>query len=129
MNDRLKRIAFLVCVTCAAFAKAGEAQVLEGWSSLPADTFASGPTSGQFITPANGRVPPFVSMQPIQGFSSVLRESNGDFLAMCDNGFGAKDNSADYVLRVYRISPDFKSKNQGSGKTSVLSFMTLHDPD
>jgi hypothetical protein len=29
---------------------------------LPADTFAPGPTSGQFITAANGRTPPFVDI-------------------------------------------------------------------
>src|SRR5262245_9995284 len=97
----------------------GQAQTLEGLAVLPADTFASGPTSGQFVAPANGRVPPFINRQPVQGISSVLRESNGDFLVMSDNGFGAKTNSADYVLRVYRISPDFKTKNQGTGAVAV----------
>lgn len=72
------------------------------FASLPADTFTPGPTSGQFIAPANGRVPPFDQRQPVQGISSVLRSSNGDFLVMSDNGFGAKENSTDYVLRVYR---------------------------
>lgn len=48
---------------------------------------------------------------------------------MSDNGFGAKGNSADYVLRVYRISPDFKTRNQGTGTVAVQSFITLHDPD
>jgi hypothetical protein len=45
-------------------------------------------------------MPPFTDLQPVQGFSSVLRESNGDFLVMSDNGFGAEENSADYLLRV-----------------------------
>jgi hypothetical protein len=105
------------------------AQTLEGLAVLPADTFAPGPTSGQFIAPANGRTPPFLNRQPVQGVSSVLRESNGDFLIMSDNGFGAQGNSADYVLRVYRISPDFKTKNQGTGSVTVRSFITLSDPD
>jgi hypothetical protein len=105
------------------------AQELEGWAVLHADTFAAGPTSGQFIMPANGRTPPFVDRQPVQGVSSVLRESNGDFLIMSDNGFGAKGNSADYVLRVYRISPDFKTKTNGSGSVAVRSFIGLRDPD
>ena len=47
---------------------------------------------------------------------------------MPDNGFGAKDNSPDYVLRVYRISPDFKTKHGGSGDIEVKSFITLRDP-
>ena len=104
------------------------AQTLTGFASLSADTFAPGPTSGQFITPANGRVPPFAGLQPVQGFSSVLRRPNGDFLVMSDNGFGAKPNSPDYVLRVYRISPDFKTKNRGTGTIDVRSFITLRDP-
>ena len=98
------------------------------FASLPADTFAPGPTSGQFIAPANGRTPPFDQRQPVQGVSSVLRASNGDFLVMSDNGFGAKDNSADYVLRVYRIAPDFQTKHGGTGTIQVESFITLSDP-
>jgi hypothetical protein len=78
-------------------------QTLEGFASFPADTFAPGPTSGQFITAANGRTPPFVNMQPVQGISSVLR--------------------------VYRVSPDFRTKTDGDGTIDVLSFVTLHDPD
>src|SRR5262245_48471527 len=105
------------------------AQTLEGIAILPADTFEPGPTSGQFITPANGRIPTFANKQPVQGISSVLRVSNGDFLVMSDNGFGAKDNSQDYVLRVHRISPDFRTKTGGSGKVEVKSFITLSDPE
>src|SRR5262245_425823 len=105
------------------------AQTLEGIAILPADTFEPGPTSGQFITPANGRIPPFANKQPVQGISSVLRVSNGDFLVMSDNGFGAKDNSQDSVLRVHRISPDFRTKTGGSGKVEVKSFITLSDPE
>jgi len=104
-------------------------QTLEGLAVLPADTFRPGPTSGQFITAANGQTPPFTDRQPVQGVSSVLRESNGDYLVMADNGYGAKNNSADFVLRVYRISPDFKTRNQGEGTIAVESFFSLHDPD
>ena len=32
------------------------AQSLEGIAILPADSFVAGPTSGQFITPANDRI-------------------------------------------------------------------------
>src|SRR6185436_19423363 len=44
-----------------------EAQTLEKLAARPADTFAPGPTSGQFITAANSRVPPFDGKQPVQG--------------------------------------------------------------
>jgi hypothetical protein len=96
---------------------------------LPADTFEPGPTSGQFTAAANGRVPPFTNRQPVQGVSAVLRTSKGDFLVMSDNGFGSQTNSADYVLRVHRISPDFKTKTGGTGTIDVQSFITLRDPD
>ena len=39
-------------------ASSADAASLVGRAVLPADTFSVGPTSGQFITPANGRVPP-----------------------------------------------------------------------
>ena len=122
-----------LCLMIAPLALSGvaNAQTLEGFASLPADSFAPGPTSGQLIPPPppNGRMTPFVDQQPVQGFSSVLRASNGDFLAMPDNGFGAKDNSPDYVLRVYRLSPDFRTKGGGSGTIDVKSYITLRDPD
>ena len=104
-------------------------QTLTGFASLPADTFEPGPTSGQFITPANGRIPPFPDKQPVQGISSVLKTSGGDFLVMSDNGFGAKENSPDYVLRVHRIHPDFRVSSHGTGSIEVKSFITLHDPN
>jgi hypothetical protein len=84
---------------------AASAAELVGRAVLSADTFAVGPTSGQFIDPANGRVPPFVRRQPAQGFSSVLRAKDGDFLVMCDNGFGTKANSADYDRCRPRLQP------------------------
>jgi hypothetical protein len=109
--------------------QAVSAQTLDAFAVIPADTFAPGPTSGQFAAAANGRTPPFVNRQPVQGISSVLRAANGDFLVMSDNGFGAQGNSADYVLRVYRISPDFKTKTGGTGSVEVKSSITLRDPD
>lgn len=109
-------------------AHTADAQTLAGFASFPADTFAPGPTSGQFITPANGRVPPFADRQPVQGVSSVLRADDGDYYVMADNGFGAKPNSPDFVLRVYRISPKFRTKTGGGGTIAVKSSVTLRDP-
>ncbi len=42
-----------------SFAPARAQTKLEKFAALPADSFAPGPTSGQFVEPANGRVPPF----------------------------------------------------------------------
>jgi hypothetical protein len=129
----LKRLALhrtFLTVVALAVCGAASGQTLVGFASLPADTFAPGPTSGQLILPPfpNGRVPPFVDKQPVQGFSSVLRTSKGDFLAMPDNGFGTKESSPDYILRVYRISPEFKTRRGGDGTIEVKSFITLRDP-
>jgi hypothetical protein len=32
---------------------------------------------------------------------------------MPDNGYGTKANSADYLLRVYHVTPDFKTARGG----------------
>jgi hypothetical protein len=129
----VKRLALhrtFLTLAAITFCSVVSAQTLERFASLPADTFAPGPTSGQLILPPfpNGRVPPFFDKQPVQGFSSVLRTSKGDFLAMPDNGFGTKESSPDYILRVYRISPEFRTKHGGDATIEVKSFITLRDP-
>ena len=122
-------IPILLAMATSVVARQTDRPTLVGFASLPAASFAPGPTSGQFINAANGVTPPFVNRQPIQGFSSVLRASDGDFLVMPDNGFGAKPTSADFVLRVYRIAADFKTRTGGTGTILMKSFITLHDPD
>jgi hypothetical protein len=90
---------------------------LVGRAVLPAATFSPGPTSGQFITTANGQPVPFVDTQPVQGFSAVLRGPTfGTFLVMVDNGFGSKTNSADSLLRFYSVKADFLTRFGGSGQ-------------
>ncbi len=102
---------------------------LVGRAVLPADTFIPDITSGQFITSANGRTPPFINQQPVQGFSAVLSNGDGSYLVMSDNGFGAKTNSSDALLRFYNVTPDFKTATGGSGNVTINSFVTLRDPD
>ena len=108
-----------------------DTDVLVGRAVLPANTFAAGPTSGQFIGagPINGVLLPFIEKQPVQGFSAILRKDDGSFYAMSDNGFGKQGNSQDYVLRVYEISPDFETAADGSGAIEVEGFIALRDPD
>lgn len=103
---------------------------LLGRAVLPAATFAEGPASGRELGSAavNGQTPPFAS-QPVQGFSAVLRNDDGSFLAMPDNGYGALENSADFHLRVYTVAPDFKTPDGGSGNVEVRRFIELRDPD
>ena len=107
--------------------------ILMGRAVLPAATFATGPTSGQYISnrldTINGQVVPFENKQPVQGFSAVLYNEDGSYQVMSDNGFGGIENSPDYNLRVYTIVPDFKTKDGGSGEINVAGFIELHDPE
>jgi glycerophosphoryl diester phosphodiesterase len=102
---------------------------LTGFASLPADTFAEGPSAGADIS-ANGRTGPFEG-QPVQGFSGVQFAPNNDgsYWFLSDNGFGSKNNSADYLLRIYQVNPDFKQENAGDGTIEVEQFIQLSDPD
>ncbi|MFY1671221.1 esterase-like activity of phytase family protein [Plantactinospora sp. WMMB334] len=96
------------------------------FAALPAETFVPGSEpSGSLLggTPSNGVVPPFAD-QPVQGFSGVLRNSDGTFDVLSDNGYGNRANSADFLLRIQRIGPDFRS-----GAVDVLGGITLTDPD
>jgi hypothetical protein len=95
---------------------------------LASDAYQPGPPAGAFIGPDNGVVPPFPG-QPIPGFSAVLDATAGTFWAMPDNGFGAKNNSGDFLLRLYRIRPDFRTEQGGTGAVQVLGFLQLRDPD
>ncbi len=111
---------------------------LIGYTSLPADTFAEGPPSGgnngegEPIS-GNGRTGPFEG-QPIQGFSGVQfapNSNNNSFWFLSDNGFGAKDNSADYLLRIYQVNPNFVSgeNSEGDGTVEIQGFIQLSDPN
>ncbi|MDY6992853.1 MAG: esterase-like activity of phytase family protein, partial [Pseudomonadota bacterium] len=105
--------------------------ILIGRAILPAATFAQGPTSGQYLEQAliNGQALPFIDKQPVQGFSAILDNADGSFLAMSDNGFGKLENSADYHLRVYTLRPEFKTANGGNGEITVEGFFELTDPN
>jgi glycerophosphoryl diester phosphodiesterase len=97
---------------------------------LPADTFLTGPSSGSLLgtTPINGRTPPFPG-QPVQGISALIDAGHGTFWAMPDNGFGNKANSADFLLRVYKVLPQFETKDGGPGTIDILGFVQFRDPD
>ncbi|WP_245894986.1 phytase [Nostoc cycadae] len=102
---------------------------LKGFASLPADTFAEGPPSGSAITGTNGRNVPFAA-QPVQGFSGVQVADDDSFYFLSDNGFGSQNNSADYLLRIYRADPSFRGAEQGgNGSVNILDFIQLSDPD
>ncbi len=80
------------------------------------------PDSGAYVKGANGIYPPFKG-QPVQGFSAALKNEDGSYMAMADNGFGTQDNSSDFLLRIYKLKPDFKTKAKGTGQVTVQSFI------
>jgi len=116
----LKPLAGLILGLAAA--SAGAANTLTGWAEMPAATFSDGPTSGQFAftnvnSPANN--PPYLNQQPVQGFSGVLAGPNGSYRMLVDNGFGAKANSVDTLLRMYAVNVDWNAHT-----VSAASFTT-----
>lgn len=100
---------------------------LVGRATIDADFLAPGPPSGAQMTPANGRTGPFPG-QVVPGFSAMLDNGDGTFWAMPDNGFGAKTNSADFLLRMYLVEPSFEGAG-GDGTVDLPEFISFRDPD
>jgi len=98
---------------------------LTGFASLPALTFVPGsePSGTALSTaPVNGVAAPWPD-QPVQGFSGVLRNGDGTYDVLSDNGYGTKANSADFLLRIQHIGPVL-----ATGKVDVLGGINLTDP-
>lgn len=125
-----RQLLTVLCTAVAALSAAPATQAaptLEGWAVMPAPTFSDGPTSGQFgftnaASPANN--PPYVNLQPVQGFSGVLAGAGGSYRFLVDNGFGTQANSADSLLRMYAVLPDFRTAQGGSGTVSAADWAT-----
>ncbi|WP_040158717.1 esterase-like activity of phytase family protein [Nigerium massiliense] len=100
---------------------------LEARATLSADYLAPGPASGAKASPGNGRQGPWAG-QVIPGFSAMIDNGDGTFLAMPDNGFGSKANSADYLLRLYKVAPKWETAHGGRGQIKVKGFISLRDP-
>jgi hypothetical protein len=146
MCTKVRVLAFAALAGLAA--SGAQTTELKGFALMPANTFASGPTSGQFAGPGAGGNPlPLIDRQPVQGFSAVLHgPTETSFYVMPDNGFGTKDNSADALLRIYALQPNFRTWNGrkvvGAGTVSPVdydsgrvlrqfdarSFISLRDP-
>jgi len=103
---------------------------LEGRATLSADHLADGPPSGAAASPGNGRQGPWDG-QVIPGFSAMVDNGDGTFWAQPDNGFGAKGNSADFLLRSYLVKPDWDTGRPGaqggSGEIEVLDHLSYND--
>lgn len=142
----LRPLAAAAVLFCAGAAHAAP-PTLTGWATMPAATFADGPTSGQFAAPNpyGTNLPPYLNKQPVQGFSAVLpvrerrhghehdrgrgrghddRDGDDDdtFRFLVDNGFGAQNNSADSLLRIYTLAIDFRTRHGGKGTVSPADW-------
>ncbi|HMG45308.1 MAG TPA: esterase-like activity of phytase family protein [Acidimicrobiales bacterium] len=80
---------------------------LVGRAVLPAETYRPGSAPSGYFTGTTTPIAAPYPGQPVQGFSGVHRNRDGSYLVMSDNGFGNKENSPDFELRVHRIRPDF----------------------
>jgi hypothetical protein len=128
MNTNCKSLSPLPTLLALAFAGQAHAQAtLSGWAQMPAATYSDGPTTGQFAANNTyGTNPlPLLNKQSVQGISAVLQgPTKGSYWVMPDNGFGSQNNSADALLRVYAVQPDFKTATGGGGTVSAANFNT-----
>jgi hypothetical protein len=97
---------------------------LTGWASLPAGTFVLGsePSGSKITGNTNGWPVPFAD-QPIQGFSGIVKNRDGSFDVLSDNGYGNQANSGDFLLRIQRLAPAFATNT-----VDVVGGITLSDP-
>ena len=105
------------------FGEEVQAIELKSRAVLPANSFRAGPVSGQFTEGGNGISMPLAT-QPIQGFSDIEAHPSDGFWVISDNGYGTRTNSADYVLAIYHLRPDFQN-----GTVEVVQTINLRDPD
>ncbi len=145
---RKPRSLHTLALAAAAIGLAGPAvaqSTLTGFALMPAATTTDGPTSGQFAgAGAGGNALPLVNRQPVQGVSTILSgPTAGTYTVMTDNGFGAQNNSADTLLRLYTLRPDWRTASGGAGTVTPVDFntgaalngfmaasrITLSDPD
>jgi glycerophosphoryl diester phosphodiesterase len=108
---------------------AGKLATLIGRAVLPADTFQPGtPPVGRELDPEiNGRELPF-GATPVQGFSSLVPRSDGNCVALQDNGFGNMANSPDYPLGWFHLHLELKDPEPEGGPVEVLEYVTWSDP-
>jgi hypothetical protein len=126
-----KLVAAFLLISASVVMASDEIVELRGWAEIPSAYRHPGPVSGQFASAANGVIPPYAG-QPIPGFSGVIPTTTpGRFFGLPDNGFGAQNNSADFVIGFYEITPVFKTAGDGTtsrGPIVVHRFTPFSDP-
>jgi hypothetical protein len=105
---------------------------LLGRAVLPVDTYLTGPKNppaGAALTAVNPPVTLPLPGQPVAGFSAIVEDTDGKWLAMPDNGFGGKANSRDFLIRAYRLKLELKTADGGDGEVKVGEYVEFSDPD
>jgi hypothetical protein len=103
---------------------------LTGWAALPDTARWPGPTSGQFFGVSDIGIPGPFTNQIIPGFSALLKNTDGTWTAMPDNGFGTKGNSGDFLIGIYNASINFRTTGNGTsipGSVALNSFVNFND--
>src|SRR5262245_32794186 len=123
----MRRLLLLTALFAVLPATAGATEPrLESRAILPADATFPAPFPG---IPNTDPAPAPGSTQPVGGFSALLDAGRGDLYAMPDNGFGNKANSRSFLLRLYKVRPDWETRRGGRGVVTILKAITLRDPD
>ena len=98
-----------------------------GPESRRVDTPASLPGTS-YLSDKNAPRPTGVSLpfkgQPVQGFSGIKHAGQGRYWVLQDNGYGARNNSADALLMFHLLQPDWRQ-----GGVKLVKSAALHDPD
>jgi hypothetical protein len=124
----------LVCLALACPVVAGaqnKSATLVGRAILPAETLADGPKAGQSLPKkgtVNGILIPFDS-QPVGSVTAMLPGDYENTWVLLTGGlFDTRQDSGDYLLRIYIMEIALHRANGGDGTVSVLDWHTLTDP-
>ena len=128
LNVLVAAVSLSLSLGCSLSLNAQAAELV-GYAVLPADTFAEGPASGQYSGDGSKAAAPRFPSQPVQGFSGVQFGPGGSYIFMPDNGYGAKYNSSDFLLRLYSLTLTPKTAPSDTGSVKVGAFVQLRDPD
>ncbi len=98
---------------------------LIGRAIWPAESFTTGPASGQYNDRGERASRPRFASQPVQGISSIKPGPQPNtWWALADNGYGTKWNSPDWRLAIYLFAA---APSQTT--VSLLRRVELTDPD
>ena len=124
-------LALIVAAMMAAQAQAPRV-LLTGYAEMAPETFAAGPPSGAWLQAGKEGIPQFPS-QPVQGFSAIwpADASGASWWVLVDNGFGARINSSDALLRIYRVRVTWATEraHKTGGVVVEAAPVQLADPD